>query len=335
MKKWNLLWTGLTLAMLVSGVAPAGPEVAAAEAADGAVAAPAPAAGPRVVVLGTVQDGGMPQTACSCDRCTLARQDPSQARRVASLAIDFPKTGHTYLIDATPDLAAQIEEVHTFRDHPEGRVDRAPFDGVMLTHAHIGHYLGLALFGFESLNTKDLPLWVSPRFAAYLRTNGPWSQLVRLNNVAIREFVIGQPFALEEGVTVTPIQVPHRDEYSDTMAYLIRGPRKSLFYVPDTDTWDTWKVPLPEILKDVDYALLDATFYSVDELPDRDVKKIKHPLVTASIDLLGPLVKKGRLQVYFTHLNHSNPALDKDGAARKAIEAKGFHVLDEGDEFGL
>lgn len=335
MRKSNLLWTGLSLALILAVVAPAEPEVAAAETSEAAVSTPAPAAGPRVVVLGTVQDGGMPQASCSCDRCTLARQDPSLARRVASLAIDFPKTGHTYLIDATPDLPAQIEEVHTFRDHPAGRVDRAPFDGVMLTHAHIGHYLGLALFGFESLNTKDLPLWVTPRFAAYLRNNGPWSQLVRLNNVAIRELAIGQPFDLEEGVTVTPIQVPHRDEYSDTMAFLIRGPKKSLFYVPDTDTWDTWKVALPEVLKDVDYALLDATFYSVDELPDRDVKKIKHPLTTASMDLLAPLVKKGRLQVYFTHLNHSNPALDKAGAARKAIEAKGFHVLDEEDEFAL
>ena len=56
-------------------------------------------------------------------------------------------------------------------------------DGVLLTHAHIGHYLGLAHFGFESLNTKDLPFHVSPRMAEYLRTNGPWSQLVRLGNV--------------------------------------------------------------------------------------------------------------------------------------------------------
>jgi pyrroloquinoline quinone biosynthesis protein B len=333
--KWNLLlWAGLALAVVMSCAASGEPEMVASGAAEGA-AAKMPADGPRVVVLGTVQDGGMPQTACACDRCTRARHDPSLARHVASLAIDFPKTDHTYLVDATPDLAAQLEEIHSFRHHPEGRVDRQPVDGVILTHAHIGHYLGLALFGFESLNSKNLPLWVSPRFAEYLRTNGPWSQLVRLNNVAIREFEIGKPFALEEGVTVTPIQVPHRDEYSDTMAYLIKGPNKSLFYVPDTDTWDTWTTPLPEVLKDVDYALLDATFYSPDELPDRDVKKIKHPLATVSLDLLEPLVKKGRLKVYFTHMNHSNPALDRDGAARKHIESRGFHVLDEGNEFAL
>ncbi|HEX9943615.1 MAG TPA: MBL fold metallo-hydrolase [Thermoanaerobaculia bacterium] len=302
-----------------------------------AAGSPAAPSGPRVIVLGTVQDGGMPQTGCDCSHCSRARKDPKFARHVASLAIHVPKTGQVYLVDATPDLPAQIEEINTFRPHPAGRVDRAPVDGVLLTHAHIGHYLGLAHFGFESLNTKEIPVWVSPRMAGYLRTNGPWSQLVRLGNVALREFQPGTRFDLEEGVSVKPIQVPHRDEFSDTMAFVIRGPKKALLYVPDTDSWQAWSRPLTEVLEEekVDVALLDATFYSPDELPDRDVTKIKHPLVTQSMDLLAPLVEAGKLRVYFTHMNHSNPALDPDGPARRAIEARGFRVLDEGDEFPL
>jgi pyrroloquinoline quinone biosynthesis protein B len=297
----------------------------------------APAGGPRVVVLGTAQDGGMPHTACSCTRCSAARKNPALARRVASLAIHVPKTGHVYLVDATPDLPAQIEEIHRFRPHPEGKVDRAPVDGVLLTHAHIGHYLGLAHFGFESLNTKDIPVWASPRMAGFLRANGPWSQLVRLGNIALREIQPGQPFPLEEGISVEAFPVPHRDEYSDTMAFLIRGPKKTLLYVPDTDSWAAWPRPLLEVLAEegVDIALLDATFYSPDELPDRDVTKIKHPLITQSMDLLEPLVKSGKLRVFFTHLNHSNPALDPGGPARRAIEARGFRVLEDGEEIGL
>jgi pyrroloquinoline quinone biosynthesis protein B len=302
--------------------------------AVGSAAVPAP---PRVVVLGTVQDGGLPQIGCDCSNCSRARKDPRFARHVASLAIHVPQTGHVYLVDATPDLPAQIEMIHTFRPHPAGRVDRAPVDGVLLTHAHIGHYLGLAWFGFESLNTREIPVWASPRMAGFLRTNGPWSQLVRIGNIALREFQPGQPFELEEGITVKPFPVPHRDEYSDTMAFLIRGPRQTLLYVPDTDSWQTWTHPLTEVLaaEKVDVALLDGTFYSPDELPDRDVTKIKHPLVTQTMDLLEPLVKAGKLRVYFTHLNHSNPALDEDGPARKAIEARGFRVLREGEAFEL
>lgn len=300
-------------------------------------AAPAPPPGPRVVVLGTVQDGGMPQIGCDCTNCSRARRDPKLARHVASLAIHVPQTGHVYLVDATPDLPAQVEEIHTFHPHPEGKVDRAPVDGVLLTHAHIGHYLGLAHFGFESLNTKEIPVWISPRMAAFLKANGPWSQLVKLGNIVLRELTPGTPFPLEGGVSVTPLQVPHRDEFSDTMAFVIRGPKRALFYVPDTDSWQTWPRPLTEVLatEKVDIALLDATFYSPDELPDRDVTKIKHPLVTQTMDLLAPLVKAGKLRVYFTHLNHSNPALDPNGPARKAIEARGFRVLDEGESFDL
>jgi pyrroloquinoline quinone biosynthesis protein B len=170
-----------------------------------------PAATPRVVVLGIAQDGGMPQTGCDCSHCSAARRNPALARHVASLAIHVPKTGHVYLVDATPDLPAQVEMIHAFRPHPEGKVDRAPVDGVLLTHAHIGHYLGLAHLGFESLNTRNIPVWASPRMAAYLRANGPWSQLVRLENIALRELQPGQPFDLEAGISVKAIQVPHRD----------------------------------------------------------------------------------------------------------------------------
>jgi pyrroloquinoline quinone biosynthesis protein B len=300
-------------------------------------AAPASAAGPRIVVLGTVQDGGMPQVGCDCSHCTAARRDPALARRVASLAIDFPKSGHTYLVDAGPDLAAQIEEVHGFRQHPAGRVDRAPFDGVLLTHAHIGHYLGLAFFGFEAIHTQKLPVYASPRMAAYLRGNGPWSQLVRLDNIALTEIAAGTPFSLEDGVTVQAFAVPHRDEYSDTLAFVIRGPHRTVLYVPDTDGWGSWAKPLPEILDQerVDVALLDGTFYSLDELPGRAVEKIGHPLITATLDLLGPRVKAGKLRVLFTHLNHSNPALSPESAARKEIERRGFGVAADGLEIGL
>ena len=169
------------------------------------------AASPRIIVLGTAQDGGMPQTGCDCSHCSAARRNPALARHVASLAIHNPQTNHVYLIDATLDLPAQIEAIHAFRPHPEGKVDRAPVDGVLLTHAHIGHYLGLAHLGFESLNTRNIPVWTSPRMAAYLRANGPWSQLVRLENIALREFQPGQPFDLEAGISVKAIQVPHRD----------------------------------------------------------------------------------------------------------------------------
>ena len=293
----------------------------------------------RLVALGTVQDGGLPHAACTCERCARARREPTFRRRVASLAIHLPASDRVYLIDATPDLPEQLEAVATLRGRaPAGRVDRAPLAGVLLTHAHIGHYLGLAHLGFEVVHTKDLPVWASPRMAAFLRDNGPWSQLVKLGNVALREVIPGGgAVELGDGVSVAAFAVPHRDEYSDTLAYVIRGPRTAVLYIPDTDSWRAWPKPLPEVIamEKIDVALLDGTFYSLDELPGRSVTAIGHPLITETMDLLESLVKAGRLRVAFTHLNHSNPALAPESPARKAIEARGFRVLVEGEEIEL
>ena len=310
--------------------------------ASGALPVPAastPSSGPRILVLGTAQDGGLPHAACGCERCLRARRDPAFRRRVASLAIHLPASDRVVLIDAGPDIREQLAAVAALRraPRPTGKVDRAPVDGVFLTHAHIGHYLGLAFFGFEAVSTEGLSVYASPRMAAFLRANGPWSQLVRLGNIAITEIRPGVPVTLGEGVSVTGFPVPHRDEYSDTQAFVLRGPRASVLYVPDTDAWSTWSRPLPEVLKaeKIDTALLDGTFYSPEEVPGRDVTKIGHPLMTETMDLLKPLVRDGKLRVLFTHLNHSNPALDPASAARKSIEARGFRVLDDGERLDL
>ncbi|HVF60971.1 MAG TPA: MBL fold metallo-hydrolase [Thermoanaerobaculia bacterium] len=186
--------------------------VAAAPPSDPPEARAGAAGTPRLVVLGTVQDGGLPHVACTCVRCERARREPAFRRHVASLALHLPASDKVYLLDATPDLGEQLDEVARLRGRPAaGRVDRAPVDGVFQTHAHIGHYLGLAFFGFETVHTRRLPVWASPRMADFLRGNGPWSQLVKLENVELRPLRAGEPVVLEDGVSVTPLQVPHRD----------------------------------------------------------------------------------------------------------------------------
>lgn len=329
--------TALALAGLLASVACADPESAAPGADPSADEAPA---GPFVRVLGTAQDGGFPHVACAHELCAAARRDPSLARRVASLAVvlpgNGPEAGRVYLIDATPDLPEQLELLADVRDAPAGRVDRSPVDGVLLTHAHMGHYLGLAWFGYESVHTRGLPVWSTPRMARFLRENGPWSQLVALGNVELREVEAGRGAVdLGDGVVVRAVAVPHRDEYTDTVGFRIEGPRATVLYVPDTDSWDAWGGRLAEVLDGVDVALVDATFYSAGELPGREVSEIGHPLISDSLERFGDAVRSGGLQVLFIHLNHSNPALDPRSPERRAIEAAGFRVAEEGEEIPL
>jgi pyrroloquinoline quinone biosynthesis protein B len=290
--------------------------------------------GPELLVLGTAQDGGLPHAGCACPNCEAARQDPERVRRIASLALRLGD-GRVFLIDATPDIREQLDALRALEPAPPAAVDRAPVDGLFLTHAHLGHYTGLAFFGFESMHTNRLPVFCTPRMADYLEVNGPWSQLVRLENIVVQRVEPGSIVKLSEDLAVRLITVPHRDEYSDTVGVQIFGPQTTVLYVPDTDGWQTWDPGLLETLDGVDWALLDATFYSLDELPGRDLSDVPHPLVTQTMDLLEPLVRDGRLRVAFTHLNHSNPAVVPDGPERAAIEARGFTVLEDGQRIPL
>ena len=98
-------------------------------------------------MVGTVQDGGLPHAACTCTSCETARHQPDRRRHIASLALVLPASGKVYLVDATPDIRDQLSALRDVRGPVEGRVDRTPVDGIVLTHAHIGHYLGLAFLG--------------------------------------------------------------------------------------------------------------------------------------------------------------------------------------------
>jgi pyrroloquinoline quinone biosynthesis protein B len=291
--------------------------------------------GPVVLILGSVQDGGYPHAGCYGPHCEAARRDPSLRRLVASLGVIFPREGLRYVIDATPDIRPQLDALETASPRLPLHRDRDPIDGVLLTHAHIGHYLGLAFLGYESIHATRVPVLCTPATAEFLATNAPWDQLVRLENIVPVEMDPGQALRLHKNLEVEPVKVPHRDEYADTVGWILRGPAKTLLYVPDTDSWDGWDPPLTERLEGIDIAILDATFYSTDELPGRPVSSIGHPLIQHSMDLLQPLVEAGRLKVYFTHLNHSNLALDPDGTAAGTIRRRGFHIADEGIEIPL
>ncbi len=293
----------------------------------------AAAPGVELFVLGVAQDGGLPHLGCEKPCCVEARR----AGRVESPAclglVDRRGASPKLLmVEATPRVEEQAALLHQLAG-VTGR-GRAPVDAVMVTHAHIGHYLGLALFGREVVGAKDLPVWCSERFADYLRGHGPWKQLVELGQIDVRAFEVGARFQPWPGVSVQALQVPHRDEFSDTMAYKISGPNRTALFVPDVDAWS--KVPglLDQLLAGVDVAYLDATFYDGSELPNRSLDEIPHPLMTRTMDRLQEQARAEPGRLRFLHLNHTNPALHDD-ALRAAIEARGFAVAVMGERVAL
>jgi pyrroloquinoline quinone biosynthesis protein B len=281
----------------------------------------------RAVVLGIAQDGGVPHIGCIQELCVGARRDPTRRQRVASLGLISGEK--RFLVDATPDLPSQIETLNAGRT----LVDRArPLDGILLTHAHIGHYTGLMYLGREALGAAGVPVYATPRMARFLRENGPWSQLIALRNVVIHEMEPDREIALTDRLRVTPIRVPHRDELSDTMAFRVRGPSRSLLYIPDIDKWKRWERRLPREAETVDWALLDGTFEDPAEIPGRSLADIPHPLIRETAALLGGGPRRAR--VLFVHLNHTNRLLWDETAAR-ALAEQGFAVARDGQELEL
>ena len=186
----------------------------------------------EVFVLGIAQDGGLPHLGCDRVCCTEARRLELEYYP-ACLGIRDMLHNRLLLIEATPRIEAQVALFHELTN--QGDRGRRPVDAILLTHAHIGHYLGLAQLGREVTATSSLPVHVSPRMAGFLRSNGPWNQLVELEQIELVEF---EPFKIFEwsGLRIMPIGVSHRDGYSDTMAIKIMGPRETLLFVPDVDS---------------------------------------------------------------------------------------------------
>jgi pyrroloquinoline quinone biosynthesis protein B len=268
----------------------------------------------EAILLGSAQDGGVPQAGCYCEQCALARTDPTRREWVACLGLVDHTTRQIWLVDATPDLREQLHVLHALA--PD-----CPLAGVILTHAHTGHYTGLIHLGREACNTRGLPLYVSARMADFLRANAPWSQLVTLGNVSLRLLTPGCEVQLSPTLCLTPLWVPHRGEFSDTLAFVVRGPVRRLFYCPDIDAWDCWEHDLRCFVTEMDVALLDGTFFSHDELPGRDLSQIPHPLATGTVERLAGV----DCDVQLIHLNHSNP-LHRPGPERDWLAAQGINV---------
>lgn len=273
----------------------------------------------KIEVLGIAQDAGYPQAGCSKSCCVAYWKGERKKELATCLALLNTASKEAWLFEATPDIKDQwhqlVQNGYTIK-------------GIFLTHAHIGHYAGLIHLGHEVMGTNQLPVYVMPRMNTFLEENAPWSQLIKFKNISLNTLINEKPVELTKGVTVTPIIVPHRDEFSETVGFHIQANR-SLLFIPDINKWDIWNRNIREEVKKVDYALLDATFYDGNELPGRDMTKIPHPFISESIALFNTLSLREKKKVHFIHFNHTNPVLD-DSKERKRIKALGFSIAKTG-----
>ena len=282
---------------------------------------------PQLMVLGVAQDAGYPQIDCFEARCIPLWESAPMQSGASSLAL-VTEDSRVLLFDAAPELPQQL---YTLWQATGTRV--ADISGIFLTHAHMGHYLGLAYLGKEAISADRVPVYVMPRFKQFLKTNGPWSQLVLEQNIVL-ETLTNNRSVVVAGVQVKPLQVPHRDEYSETVGFLIDAGQRIL-YLPDIDKWRKWNVDLASLMQSVDLAFIDASFYGPGELPGRDMSLIPHPTVVESMDLLESLSLSEKGKVHFIHMNHTNPMLRPNSPERQSVLDRGFRIAQPGQRIVL
>lgn len=282
-----------------------------------------------VNIVGTAQDAGVPHPNCFCQNCMAAMHNGTR-RRAASLAIIELGRKQWHLIDATPDMREQMASVQ-MKYQLQGKL----MSSIWLTHAHIGHYPGLMFLGREAIGARGVPVFSGNKMKEMLETNAPWSQLVELNNIQLNSIQHERQEQLSPFVRITPIEVPHRNELSETFGFWIEGPSRKLLYIPDIDRWNEWDRDIYDIAKEADICLLDGTFHSIEEIErmGRNYREIPHPVMTETMDRLQGLAE--HTEIYFTHFNHTNPVNDQASSFSKLVQDRAFYIAEDGMELKL
>ncbi len=280
-----------------------------------------------LVILGIAQDAGYPHIGCNKDCCN-KNISGGKEYFVTSIGLSDIENDKYYLFEATPDITSQIKYLK------DGIESKKIIDGIFLTHAHIGHYSGLMYLGREALGAKNVSVYAMPRMKRFLQENGPWSQLVSLENIDIKEINDNQNISLSRELTVIPFIVPHRDEFSETVGYKIVGKNRSALFIPDIDKWYLWEKNIIEEVRSVDYAFLDATFFSGEEI-NRSMSEIPHPFISETIEIFEDEDLSTKNKIYFIHFNHTNPVLNNNNYLRDSILKLGYNFAKFGEKFEL
>jgi pyrroloquinoline quinone biosynthesis protein B len=281
----------------------------------------------NVIVLGVAQDGGFPHIGCQA-KCQEVYDQPEMKRFVVSLAVVDSLTHQWWLVETTPDFTDQLQY---FQELTNGAYPYLP-TGILITHAHIGHYTGLMELGREALGSKNVPVYCLPKLGDFLEKNGPWSQLVSLQNIELNIVEENELMPLNENISFEAFTVPHRDEFSETAGFRINTFGRNILFIPDIDKWSKWAKDIREEVKTVDFAFLDASFYQDGELPNRSISEVPHPFVTETMKLFQNESNEVKNKVHFIHLNHTNPLMwDKE--LQHKVRQEGFEIPEQGKNY--
>ena len=241
-------------------------------------------------------------------------------RTQSSVAIGA-ETGEWFLVNASPDLAQQIETFPAL--HPRDQVRSSPIKTVLLTNADLDHALGLLLL--RQRDSEQI-VYVSPEARKRLNWMDPL-----LNQFSGVEWL--EPPDKFEALT-SGIEF-RRIDLGASVAYEFRD-------VPNNKT----AVIAPSVAKindailaamrQADITLFDGTFWSENELQNfrpnaRTSSQMGHVPNQESL----PLLEGCPGRRIYTHINNTNPILQPGSPERRNVEDAGMEIGTDGMEFEI
>jgi len=280
----------------------------------------------RIHILGSAAGGGLPQWNCACANCAAARTGKIAPQTQSSIAVsdDSEHDRRWFLINASPDLARQIEDVPQLQPRIGSRRN-SPIAGVFLTNADIDHASGLLL-----LRQQEAPLVAYA--AEETRTALAWIDrvLARFSGVEWRK--ISADFqSLSGSLGFRAIQLP------GSVAYQFRDDSSgaTALFAPIVGE-------VTEQLRDAvaasDVILFDGTFWTDGELATvrpgaRTSREMNHlPISDGSLDFLRQSPARRKI---FAHINNTNPILMPGSRERAQVEQAGIEIARDGLEIVL
>ena len=299
------------------------------------------------IVLGAAAGGGFPQWNCRCAVCRLAWDgDPRvRARTQASLAVSADGARWT-LLNAAPDLRAQLAATPSL--HPRGALRASPIEAVVLTGGEIDQTAGL-------LNLRErqpFAIHATAETLGALAANPMFAALA--DDVVTRHAVpLGSPFALPGGLVAELFTAPGKvplylegatvrtdEETGANVGIEIGAGDARLVFVPGAAAVTP---ALRERLARADVILFDGTLFTDDEMivsgtGEKTGRRMGHMPMNGADGSLAALAGLpaglGKRRIYI-HINNTNPVLIEGSPQRRAVEAAGWEVAEDGQHISL
>lgn len=289
-------------------------------------------------VLGTAAGGGLPQWNCACPGCAGARRHPSRRRLHDGLAVHAANPGAWFLANATPDVAEQLETHPGLR--PGAGQERTPVVRVVLTDAELDHTLGL----LRLREASRIDVWCTEPVHKALTTRLPLTDILSpyttltWHDLPLTE--AGQPTEVAGlDVSALPLSAkrpryaadePAHPAWSVALRVRDRGTGTTALYAPALAAWSD---VLDQEIARTDCLLVDGTFLDEEEplragISQRTASGMGHLPIEGPDGTARHLGQTGA-QVYYTHLNNTNPLVDPGAPEHERLAGLGLRVAED------